>query len=232
MPRRGRNQQDDGGRSEERRRQLLESAAASFARHGYHRATAQGIADEAGVAAGTIYNYFQSKRDLLLALLQAVAVDSLPAALAHVEEAGPDEWLTQLLRDRVAMLDRNRALLLAVAPEMITDEHLRQHYMQEVILPAISRFRPVVRRAISDGHLRPFNLRVVLPALVGALVGAFAANEYPALPGERVESPDELVSEIVALFLDGLRRRDLPTTGSAGARPALGGQVVGAEGQP
>lgn len=54
-----------------RRAQLLEAARRVFAERGYQRASVSDVIKEAGVARGTFYNYFESKR----AVLHAVLVD-------------------------------------------------------------------------------------------------------------------------------------------------------------
>ncbi len=51
----------------ERRKQILEAAHRLFIRYGFRKATMDEIAEEAGVGKGTIYYYFRSKKDLLLA---------------------------------------------------------------------------------------------------------------------------------------------------------------------
>jgi len=43
-----------------RRNQILEAAASVFAAKGFHPTTIKDIAKEAGIADGTIYNYFES----------------------------------------------------------------------------------------------------------------------------------------------------------------------------
>ncbi len=48
---------------------ILSAAGALFKRDGFAVTSIEGIAAEAEVAAGTVYNYFQSKGDLLLALV-------------------------------------------------------------------------------------------------------------------------------------------------------------------
>lgn len=52
-----------------RRAQLLESARAVFADKGYHAASISDIIGHAGVARGTFYNHFKSKRAAFQALL-------------------------------------------------------------------------------------------------------------------------------------------------------------------
>jgi TetR/AcrR family fatty acid metabolism transcriptional regulator len=45
---------------------ILDSAVKVFAQHGYHRAKISTIADQAGVATGSIYLYYQNKESILL----------------------------------------------------------------------------------------------------------------------------------------------------------------------
>lgn len=57
----------------ETRRLLLEAATAEFAREGYDGANINRISQAAGFAKGTVYNYFPSKRALMLALIDEIA---------------------------------------------------------------------------------------------------------------------------------------------------------------
>ena len=57
----------------ETRRLLLDAATAEFAREGYDGANINRISRTAGFAKGTIYNYFSSKRALMLALIDEIA---------------------------------------------------------------------------------------------------------------------------------------------------------------
>lgn len=57
----------------DRRKRILESAAVEIALHGFNAANVNTISQSAGFATGTIYNYFPSKRALMLALIDFVA---------------------------------------------------------------------------------------------------------------------------------------------------------------
>ena len=66
------------------RARLLAAAAQEFARAGFERANVDGISLAAGYAKGTIYNYFPSKEELFLAVVeeasaQAAATGTAPA---------------------------------------------------------------------------------------------------------------------------------------------------------
>jgi AcrR family transcriptional regulator len=70
-------------RSETRQR-LLEAATEEFAREGYAGANVDRISKAAGFAKGTIYNYFDSKRALMLALIESFASAHLDFMAAQV----------------------------------------------------------------------------------------------------------------------------------------------------
>ena len=82
---------------EQRRRQILAAAVKVFARKGYHTARVGDIAEEAGVAHGLLYHYFDSKEALLETVFRQTWSELLDAVHA-VEESGetPREQLRQV----------------------------------------------------------------------------------------------------------------------------------------
>jgi AcrR family transcriptional regulator len=80
-PRGGRKAGGRTAKGEETRRALLDAAARLFAERGYHDTSVPGIVRAAGVGHGTFYEYFGSRRDILLALTEPLvnARDRLPS---------------------------------------------------------------------------------------------------------------------------------------------------------
>lgn len=57
-------------RKQETRKRLLESAVDTFAKLGFHGASVDKIAEDAGFTKGAVYTHFKSKEELFLALLE------------------------------------------------------------------------------------------------------------------------------------------------------------------
>ncbi len=55
---------------ENRRKQILDAALETFASEGYAHSSIADIANEAEISKGLIYNYFESKEDLLIRLIE------------------------------------------------------------------------------------------------------------------------------------------------------------------
>ena len=63
-----------------RREQIIDAATRVFAEKGFRRATTREVARAAGVSEGTIYNYFEDKDALLLAILDRLNATERRAA--------------------------------------------------------------------------------------------------------------------------------------------------------
>ncbi len=68
------------------RQALLDAAAQEFAHRGYEAANINKISRAAGFAKGTVYNYFASKRALMLALIDLVAAEHYEYMAAVVRQ--------------------------------------------------------------------------------------------------------------------------------------------------
>src|ERR1700753_4330286 len=70
-------------RAVDKRRQILDAGRTPFARQGFHATRVSDIADEAGVAYGLVYHYFNSKDQVLNELF----LERWSLLLAAIEEA-------------------------------------------------------------------------------------------------------------------------------------------------
>jgi AcrR family transcriptional regulator len=83
----------------ETRRRILESARKLFNQKGFEQTTTRDLAEHAGIAIGTLFNYFPSKETLGMTLV----AEALDAALADFErQRRGDEALEELLFAHVA----------------------------------------------------------------------------------------------------------------------------------
>ncbi|GAC1567787.1 MAG: TetR/AcrR family transcriptional regulator [Ktedonobacteraceae bacterium] len=79
---------------EDTRRRIMRQAASEFARLGFDQANINVIAEQAGIGKGTIYLYFENKRDLFLEMLRFIAQAQLTVVRGAI---APDGTLRQRL---------------------------------------------------------------------------------------------------------------------------------------
>jgi AcrR family transcriptional regulator len=86
---------------------LLAAAARVFAAHGYHGASIDQIAQEAGITKPVIYHHFESKQALHRAVFEHYAQELLETAAALGEHGTPRERFGDLVRGLFAYAHEN-----------------------------------------------------------------------------------------------------------------------------
>lgn len=192
-----------------RRAQILDAAAQVFAEKGFHRATIRDVAKVAGVADGTIYNYFTNKADLLIGIMTRLAdVKELPEALASSLQSDMREFFIAIFRDRLRRIKHNHAMLQAILPEIFNNPELREQFYQQFVQPMAAMLEQYVQARIELGHVRPLNVtlavRAVQSMFVGLLILRTMGDAYT------LSNWDELPEVVATLIFDGLKPRGEP----------------------
>lgn len=189
-----------------RRAEILAAAAMVFAEKGYQGATVKEIAGRAGIAPGTIYLYFGSKREILSAIVNETETPMV-AALLEMGGLGDRETLVEMIEKGLditeAQLPFNRTLFSEVwADDGILEESIAARLKQ--IHQLLENY---IAERIAAGVFRPVD-----PALVAQLVlGMFGSLIVPAVRGmaplPSAEKRRALAEAMVDLLLDGIRAR-------------------------
>lgn len=158
-----------------RRTQILEAATVVFAEKGFHGATIRHIAQQAGIADGTIYIYFKTKTDLLLGILDRLnESEQRKADLGQAIEGDFVAFFTAYLRHRMAVLDANFQTFRAILPDILSNAELRARYYSQVIEPTFAAAAPLFDQWVAQGLLKPLEpllmLRVISSTFLGLLV--------------------------------------------------------------
>ncbi|MHB8596255.1 MAG: TetR/AcrR family transcriptional regulator [Ktedonobacteraceae bacterium] len=91
------------------RLRIIHEAASEFARLGFEQANINTIAEQAGIGKGTIYLYFENKRELFLAMLRYIAQEQLSSIRAALAVNGTFyERLVSLFRAFVRLASQER----------------------------------------------------------------------------------------------------------------------------
>ncbi|NIO72230.1 MAG: TetR family transcriptional regulator [Anaerolineae bacterium] len=192
---------------EARRNQILDAAAAVFAEKGFHRATTKEIARTAGVSEGTIYNYFDSKADLLIGIMTRLAeLEHLDEELADALQSDVRDFFIAVFRHRMGRIQQGQEMLQAILPEMLVNPGLRGRFYQQYVLRIATLMEQYLQARIELGHIRPLNVPLAVRAVQGMFVGLLILR---ILGDEQLLSRwDELPEVLATLIFDGLSPRD------------------------
>jgi TetR/AcrR family fatty acid metabolism transcriptional regulator len=106
----------------DKRRQILDAAIRVFATRGFHACRVSDVADEAGVAYGLVYHYFDSKEEILNTLFA-------------------ERW--QIMLDAIAEIDRRQEIpardKLYLVASFIIDSYRHEPELMKVIIVEVTR---------------------------------------------------------------------------------------------
>ncbi len=189
---------------EARRNQILDAAAAVFAEKGFHRATTKDIAGEAGIAEGTIYNYFDSKDDLLIGIMTRLAeLDTLREELMEALQGDVRDFFVAMFSRRVEHLVEAQETLQAILPEVLVNADLRKRYYQRYVLRIAEMLEQYVQARIELGHIRPVDAALATRAVQAVFLGLLILRIFG---DETVVAGWEALPELLAtIIFDGLR---------------------------
>ncbi len=186
-----------------RRKQILDAATQVFAEKGFHRATIKDIARVAGIADGTLYTYFPSKAEVLLAILHRLnETTERERQLVPEREQDLRSFFATYLRQRMALLWPNAEVFRAVLSEMLIDEELRDQYYQQVLVPTFTIAEHAFQTQHGTGQIRSIDVSLTARAIAGLLLGLLTLQ---LLGDETIAQRwEELPDVLTSLLFDGL----------------------------
>lgn len=160
-----------------KREQILQAARSVFAEKGFHRATIKEIATRAGVADGTVYNYFENKNALLLGLLDWInQSDRRETDFRQLQDGNTEAFVREYTRQRFAFMgDEGLKLFQAILPEILANAELRSLYREKIIAPTFAGadqiLLPLLRGKDSARPLELDQAKLILRLEAAMMVG-------------------------------------------------------------
>ncbi|MEV5956559.1 TetR/AcrR family transcriptional regulator [Streptomyces sp. NPDC051987] len=190
----------------DRRGQLLATAAEVFAAQGYRATTVRGIADAAGMLAGSLYYHFDSKESMIDEIL-ATFLDDLWSRYDGVLAAGlgPRETIEALVTESFREIDRHHA---AVAIYQKESRHLQAQPRFAYLADSQAKFEQAwlgtLERGVADRVFRAdLDARLTYRFLRDTVW--VAASWYR--PGGQ-HSPEEIARQYLSMVLEGITLRN------------------------
>jgi len=119
-----------------KKQQIINAAHHLFIKKGYNASSIQDILDEAGISKGTFYNYFTSKSECLIALMESIAEDIRAAriSIAFGESPSDPDLFAKQLAIRIRMNHEKNLFSLYESIFYSQDEELKAFGKSQYIL--------------------------------------------------------------------------------------------------
>ena len=181
-----------------RRREIQRAAVDLFIQQGFNETSMQEVARAAGVGKSTLYDYFPSKDEILIAYV----VDEVNRMTARAEEIiaqelNAAEKFRRIMRRHLEYMLENKQMYLRLSFEtqrLSMDNQQRiqthRHAYQDMLCD-------LVRQGIQNGEFRP-----VTPLL--AVRGMFSLISAAAFTSRPTGTPQEMMAEVLDIVFKGL----------------------------
>ena len=181
----------------------MTAAAQAFAQRGYAGTTTKDIAQAADIGESTLYNYFDSKRDIFIAIAdqKAKTIDDLFGA---AKPKNPQEM--------ISLMDKALEIILSQAPstrslliEAWMDNDLFENFLRLRLRRVQQFIQDIIAEEIAEGKFRPMNpalgARMLIAMTIGAVLPALRGNESALTPEQR----HDVAETIITVLLNGLQ---------------------------
>ena len=187
----------------ERKRQILESAARLFSSRRFDEVQMDDIAHEAGVAKGTLYNYFQAKEELYF----AVVFEGLSKLNERLQakagrQVDPEQRLRETMYAIVSFFRQNRFFFRLMSIEDSKSEigkGVNRKRWHEERRKQVEAIEAVLQSGMEEGVFEIRHLSMDAQILRGMVRSVLQYSDEGL-------SVDELVDVIMQIFLSGVRK--------------------------
>lgn len=199
----------------EKQRNILSASIKLFASKGFHATSTSEIAKEAGVAEGTIFRHYKSKKDILIATVAPLIIKfAAPFVLKDVrrifefsEEQPFEEVVKALYRNRLELVENSSNHARIMLQEAFFHDEIREAIIQTFFKQAQQIIGKVIERKIELGELRPLPVDVIFRVIFSHMIGIII-HRYIIAPEQFDDEGRERHIELTAdILMNGLRPR-------------------------
>ncbi len=199
----------------EKEEKILNAAISIFSEKGFSASTTNEIAKKAGVAEGTIFRYFKTKKDILRGILiqmiqiigGKVVMKPIEKILADAKDKDMKTLLKEIFYDRMELMDSIFPMTRIIITEALYHEDVREAFYQNVISKAVDVFESIYDNMVENGQIREgLQSRAVMRSAVGNM---FIMILQRKLFGDKfqVEDMGKEVDDMIDVLLYGISQK-------------------------
>lgn len=195
----------------EKQKKIIVAAIESFSEKGYAATSTSEIAKKAGVAEGTIFRHYKTKKELLLGiaapamakLLAPFVIKDLYKVLDTKYERFED-FLRAMMENRVVFLKKNLPLVKILIQEIPFHPELKEQFFEQIAKKIFERYVKLTEHYQEKGQIISIPPQQVIRLTVTTILG-YLIGRYILFPNASWNDEEEIEATIQFL-LRGLGR--------------------------
>jgi AcrR family transcriptional regulator len=193
----------------EKQKKIIIAAIQYFSEKGYAGTSTSEIAKKAGVAEGTIFRHYKTKKDLLLSIVTPVMTKLIaPFVMRDINKVlnhdydHYEDFLRAMILNRRDFLQNHFPVLKIMLQEIPFHPELREQFMKHVAGKIFKRFDTLVKHYQEKGQIIEMPTQSVIRFSASTVIG-YLITRYVILP-ENDWNDEEEIEQTIQFIMHGL----------------------------
>lgn len=199
----------------DKEKRILEAAIQLSNEKGFSSATTSEIAKRAGVAEGTIFRYFRTKKDILHGImLQAIKIsadkvmlNSLHKIFRNDDQKDLKAVLKDILIDRLELVQRFFPMFRVLVSEALFHEDIREALYNNLINKMEQNIIQFYKNMAAKGQVRSdIDPLVIMRGIIGNFI-AFIGQKMLFTDNFKLSESQKEIDEMISVIIEGIEPR-------------------------
>ena len=193
---------------EEKRERVIEAAIEEFAVYPFHQARITAIADNAGIAKGSFYQYFEDKKDLYKYIIELLVERKLTYInldmMVNREKYSFFELLREVYLSGIRFAKEN-SRLLPIGLMLVNDKELCREILGEYEDKSTDFFLLLLKQGRTEGAIDPtIDLKLISKMLTSI---SYSLTDFVYEDGKLDLDNMEIIDQMLYIIENGIKKR-------------------------
>lgn len=193
----------------ERQKDILAAATEIFAEKGFAATSTREIAKKAGVAEGTIFRHYKTKKDLLFSIVTPMMIRLMAPLIIkdfnkvlHRDYEKFEDFIRAVVDNRARFLQGNMNTIKIFLQEIPFHPELKEQFIEHVGLKVLTRIQAIVEYYQEKEQLIKLPPTTLIRLIGSTLIGYFIARHVVAPEADWDEEVE--IERTIAFLMKGL----------------------------
>ncbi|TLS36111.1 TetR/AcrR family transcriptional regulator [Pseudalkalibacillus caeni] len=204
--------QDQDGKLSEKQVKILEAAVEIFSEKGYAATSTSEIAKKAGVAEGTIFRHYKTKKDLLMSIVTPTLTKVLAPFMARDfvkkvfenDHNSFEDFIRLLIKNRYEFAKKNLPIIKIFLQEIAFHEEIREQYKAIFNEQVKKKFFAIIEHFQEKGEITDLPPTTVIRLSITTVIGHLFTR-FIVLPNQDWDDEAE-IERTIEYIMKGLRK--------------------------
>jgi AcrR family transcriptional regulator len=179
---------DDENKMTDKQIKILNAAIETFSEKGFAASSTSEIAQKAGVAEGTIFRHYKTKKDLLLSIVAPTMAKLIaPFVLKNFNKVLDsdypryEDFLRAVIINRMEFARNNLKIIKIMLHEIPFQDELQQQFKEHIAKKVIKRIEEIFDHFQKEGQLAPVPSHAAMRFTISVIIG-YLLTRFLLLP--------------------------------------------------